>query len=373
VRRVDGAEPARLERGWVRVDRHDCGATLDLVAEPLLVRALRSEPVERTPVWFMRQAGRSLPEYRAVRERHGFFEVAGTPELCAEVTLQPVRRHDVDAAVLFADIMTPVLGMGLPVELVEGVGPVVGTPVRTLDDVERLRVPDPVEAFAPVLEAVRLVRAELPAEKALVGFAGGPFTVAAYLVEGRPSREWATAKALMLREPDVWAALVGRLAEVFAGYVAAQAAAGADAIQLFDSWVGVVTPAQYRRHVAPHSARVLAAAGVPTIHFGTGTAHLLEELAAAGGDAIGLDWRLPLDEGWARLPGRAVQGNLDPAALLAGRDAVEREAHDVLDRAGGRPGHVFNLGHGVLPATDPDLLTRLVELVRARTTVAVTA
>ncbi len=317
----------------------------------------------------MRQAGRSLPEYRAIRERHGFFEVARTPELCADVTLQPVRRHDVDAAVLFADIMTPVLGMGVPVELVEGVGPVLERPVRTADDIERLRIPDPEEAFAPVLEAVRLVRAELPAEKALVGFAGGPFTVAAYLVEGRPSREFATAKALMLREPALWTALLERLAEVFASYVAAQVAAGADAIQLFDSWVGVLSRAHYREHVAVHSARVLGAVDVPTIHFGTGATHLLEALAEAGGDAIGLDWRLPLDEGWARVSDRAVQGNLDPAALLAEWDVVEREALDVLSRASGRAGHVFNLGHGVLPETDPDTLTRLTALVR-RTTAA---
>jgi uroporphyrinogen decarboxylase len=332
----------------------------------LLVRALRREAVERTPVWFMRQAGRSLPEYRAVRERHAFFEVAGTPELCAEVTLQPVRRHDVDAAVLFADIMTPVLAMGVPVELVEGVGPVLDRPVRTMADVDGLLVPDPEEAFAPVLEAIRIVRDELPAEKALVGFAGGPFTVAAYLVEGRPSREFARAKAFMLREPEVWDALLGRLVTVFAGYVAAQAAAGADVVQLFDSWVGVLTPAQYRERVARHSAAVLGAVDVPTIHFGTGTAHLLEELSRAGGDAIGLDWRVPLDAAWERLPGHAVQGNLDPAALLAGWEAVEREALDVLDRAAGRPGHVFNLGHGVLPESDPDLLTRLVALVRDR-------
>jgi len=234
------------------------------------VRALRREPVERTPVWFMRQAGRSLPEYRALRERHSFFDLAGTPELCAEVTLQPVRRHDVDAAVLFADIMTPVLGMGIDVELVEGVGPVVGRPIRTMADVERLRVPDPEEVFAPVLEAVRLVRAELPEEKALVGFCGGPFTVAGYLVEGRPSRELPQTKRLMLAEPLVWEALLGKLAATFAAYVVAKARAGADAIQLFDSWVGVLSPADYVEFVAPYSQRVLAAATVPTIHFGTG-------------------------------------------------------------------------------------------------------
>jgi uroporphyrinogen decarboxylase len=344
-----------------------------VVNEPLLVRALRREPVERTPVWFMRQAGRSLPEYRAIRERYGFFEVADSPELCAEVTLQPVRRHGVDAAVMFADIMTPVRGMGVDVELVEGVGPVLERPIRTGADVERLVVPDPEEAFAPVLEAVRLVRAELPAEVAVIGFCGGPFTVASYLVEGRASRELARTKALMLGEPAVWEALLAKLAETFAAYVAAKARAGADAIQLFDSWVGTLTAAHYRAHVAPWSARVLDAVDVPTIHFGTGATHLLEELAAAGGDAVGLDWRTPLDEGWARVPGRAVQGNLDPAALLAGWEIAEREALEVLARAGGRAGHVFNLGHGVLPETDPDTVTRLAHLVHERTEAGVAA
>jgi uroporphyrinogen decarboxylase len=343
------------------------------VTTPLLVRAARCEPVERTPVWFMRQAGRSLPEYRAIRERRSFFEVAHTPELCAEVTLQPVRRHDVDAAVLFADIMTPVLAMGVAVELVEGVGPVVDEPVRTAADVERLRVPDPEEAVAPVLEAVGLVRAELPVEKALVGFCGGPFTVASYLVEGRPTREQTRTKALMLSEPVVWSALLEKLARTFAAYVAATVRAGADAIQLFDSWAGTLSPQHYTAHVAPWSASVLAAVDAPTIHFGTGTAGLLEELAAAGGDVVGLDWRIPLDEGRRRIGGRAVQGNLDPAVLLAPWDVVEHEALDVLARAAGRPGHVFNLGHGVLPETDPDTLTRLVALVRERTEARVAA
>ncbi|HZQ16421.1 MAG TPA: uroporphyrinogen decarboxylase [Gaiellaceae bacterium] len=333
--------------------------------EPLLVRALRREPVGRTPVWFMRQAGRSLPEYRAVRERHSFWQVANTPELCTEVTLQPVRRHGVDAAVMFADIMTPVLAMGLDVELVEGVGPVVAEPVRTLADVERLRVPDPEEAFAPLCEAIRAVRGELAPEQAVVGFCGGPFTVAGYLVEGRPSREFAVTKALMFREPGVWRALLDKLADCFGAYAAAQARAGADAVQLFDSWVGVLAPADYERLAAPWSARVLAAAGAPTIHFGTGTATLLGAMARAGGDAIGLDWRIPLDEGWALAGERAVQGNLDPAVLLGPWPLVEERARDVLARAGGRPGHVFNLGHGVLPATDPDVLTRLVELIRS--------
>jgi len=331
--------------------------------EPLLVRAARREPVERTPVWFMRQAGRSLPEYRALRERHTFWEVASTPELCAEVTLQPVRRHGVDAAVMFADIMTPVVAMGLDVELVEGVGPVIEHPVRTAQDVERLEVPGP-EAFAPVLDAIRIVRGELGVDQAVVGFCGGPFTVAGYLVEGRPSREFATVKALMYGEPGVWRALLDKLAQTFAAYVAAQVGAGADVVQLFDSWVGVLSPADYEEFVAPWSARVFAAVDVPTIHFGTGTSTLLPAMARAGGDVIGLDWRIPLDDGWGLVPDRAVQGNLDPAVLLGPWERVDAAARDVLARAGGRPGHIFNLGHGVLPQTGPDLISRLTQLIR---------
>jgi uroporphyrinogen decarboxylase len=339
---------------------------------PLLVRAARREPVERTPVWFMRQAGRSLPEYRALRERYGFFELAHTPELCAEVTLQPVKRHGVDAAVMFADIMTPVVSMGIGVDLVEGVGPVVEQPVRSAADVDQLVVPEP-DAFAPVLEAVRLVRRQLAPERAVIGFCGGPFTVAGYLVEGRPSRELPRTKALMLSEPATWDALMEKLAETFAAYVAAKVDAGADVIQLFDSWVGTLSPSTYRDRVAPWSAHIIRAVDVPTIHFGTGASHLLSELAAAGGDVIGLDWRLPLDEGWARVPDRAVQGNLDPAALFAPWEVVEREAQEVIERAAGRPGHVFNLGHGVLPETGPDVLTRLAALVRERTEATVAA
>jgi uroporphyrinogen decarboxylase len=343
------------------------------VSEPLLVRALRREPVERTPVWFMRQAGRSLPEYRQLRERHSFLEVANTPELCAEATLQPVRRHRVDAAVLFADIVTPVLGMGLEVELVEGIGPVVAEPVTTAADVERLRLPDPEDAYAPVLEAVRIVRRELGADQALVGFCGGPFTVAGYLVEGKPSRDFVRVKELMYREPAVWHGLMDRLTDGFADYVAAQAEAGADVVQLFDSWVGALSVSDYEEFVAPYSARILAAVEAPTIHFGTGTTHLLAAMAAAGGDAIGLDWRVPLDQGWLAVgPDRAVQGNLDPAALLAPWARIEAAAEDVLARAGGRPGHVFNLGHGVVPATDPADLSRLVEFVHERTARALT-
>jgi uroporphyrinogen decarboxylase len=335
------------------------------VSEPLLVRALRREPVERTPVWFMRQAGRSLPEYRQLRERYSFFELGGTPELCAEVTLQPVRRLGVDGAVLFADIMTPVIPMGIDVDLVEGVGPVVAEPVRNAADVSRLRVP---EEFAPVVEALGLVRAELEPERAVIGFCGGPFTVAGYLVEGKPTRDFVRTKELMYRQPAVWHGLMEKLTETFAGYVRAQSEAGADVIQLFDSWVGVLSAADYEELVAPYSARVLAAVDLPTIHFGTGTYHLLSSMAEAGGDAVGLDWRIPLDEGWLAVgPERGVQGNLDPALLLAPWQRIEAGALDVLERAAGRPGHVFNLGHGVLPSTNPDDLAHLVELVHART------
>jgi uroporphyrinogen decarboxylase len=310
----------------------------------------------------MRQAGRSLPEYRALRERHGFFELAGTPELCAEVTLQPVQRHGVDAAVLFADIMTPVLAMGIDVQLVEGVGPMVADPIRNAADVKRLR---PGTLPESTLDAIRLVRAELSSEKALVGFCGGPFTVACYLVEGRGSRDFLAAKELMYREPAVWHALLERLAESFAAYVNAQVDAGADVIQLFDSWAGILSPRDYEEFAAPYSRRVLEAVTAPTIHFGTGTAGLLAQMRDAGGDVIGLDWRVELDRAWAAVGlDLGVQGNLDPAVLLGPWPQVEEAARDVLRRADGRRGHVFNLGHGVLPQTDPDVLTRLTAFVQ---------
>jgi uroporphyrinogen decarboxylase len=263
--------------------------------------------------------------------------------------------------------MSPVLGMGVDVELVEGIGPVVDERIDSAAAVERLRVAEPEEWAAAILEAVRLVRAELEPERALVGFCGGPFTVAGYLVEGKPTRDFVRTKALMYREPATWHALMDKLTEQFARYVAATATAGSDVIQLFDSWVGVLSGADYREFVAPYSARVLEAAGVPTIHFGTGaTTQLLADMADAGGSAIGVDWRIPLDAAWAAVgEERGVQGNLEPAALLGPWERVEAAALDVLRRAGGRPGHVFNLGHGVLPQTDPDTLTRLAELVRS--------
>jgi uroporphyrinogen decarboxylase len=336
--------------------------------DPLLVRACRREPVERTPVWFMRQAGRSLPEYRELRKQYGLFDIVARPDVCAEVTLQPVRRHDVDAAVMFTDIMFPVLGMGVDVQLVENVGPVIEQPIRTRADVDRLVVPEPEESVSTILEAVRLVRADLRDDQAVIGFCGGPFTVAGYLVEGKPSREFATVKTLMYREPSTWHALMEKLAETSARYVAAKVSAGADVIQLFDSWVGALSPSDYEEFVAPYSARILAAVDAPTIHFGTGTATLLRDMAAAGGDVIGLDWRIPLDRGWAEVgEDHGVQGNLDPAVLLASWERIESETRAILERAGGRPGHVFNLGHGVPPHADPAVLRRLTEYVHEAT------
>ena len=272
----------------------------------------------------MRQAGRSLPQYRAIRKRFGLFEIVRQPELCAEVTLQPVEAHGVDAAVMFTDIMFPVLGMGVDVELVEDVGPVVAQPIATAADVERLRVSEPEESAPFILEAVRLVRARLAPGRAVIGFCGGPFTVAGYLIEGRPSREFAKVKALMYREPDVWHALLDKLAEQFARYVAGKVRAGADVIQVFDSWVGALSVDDYEEFVAPYSARILSAVDVPTIHFGTGTTHLLPAMAEAGGDVVGLDWRVPLDLAWELVgEDRGVQGNLDPAVLLGPWERVE--------------------------------------------------
>ena len=329
---------------------------------PLLVRAARLEPVERTPVWFMRQAGRSLPGYREIRKRHSLFEVCRRPELCAEVTLEPVRVHGVDAAVMFADIMLPVLGMGIDVELVENVGPVIEQPIRTATEVEALRVPDPEESVPFILEAVRLARAGLEPEQALVGFCGGPFTVAGYVVEGRPTRDFVQTKRLMYGAPDVWHALMEKLTEMSIRYLRAKVEAGADVIQLFDSWIGALSLGDYVEFVSPYSQRILRSVPAPTIHFGTGTQHLVGQMT---GDVIGVDWRGNLDE--VLKSGRGVQGNLDPTLLLGPFARVEQEANEILSLVGGRPGHIFNLGHGVLPDTDPADLRRLVELVHART------
>ncbi|GAC1530922.1 MAG: uroporphyrinogen decarboxylase [Acidimicrobiales bacterium] len=317
----------------------------------------------------MRQAGRSLPEFRAVRERHSFFDVVRSPELTAEVTLQPVRRLGVDAAILFSDIVTPLLAVGVDVEMRAGVGPVFAEPFRTEADLARLRPLEPEIDMAPVLEAVRILVKEL--DVPLIGFAGAPFTMASYLVEGGPSRDYHRTKAMMLGEPQLWASLLDRLADLSLASLRAQVGAGASAVQLFDSWAGALHPSHYRAHVLPASAKVLgglAELGVPRIHFGVSTGEILGLMGEAGADVVGVDWRTPLDLGWARIGERAVQGNLDPAILGAPWDVVTREADRVLDAAGGRPGHVFNLGHGVPPDTDPDVLARLVDHVHLRTT-----
>lgn len=332
------------------------------------LRACRREPVDATPVWFMRQAGRALPEYRAIREQATLIEITRDAALCAEVTLQPVRRLGVDAAILFADITTPFTGLGADFDIVEGRGPVVADPIRSPADVARLRPFDPEASVGPLLEAIRLIRAASPVP--LIGFAGAPFTLACYLVEGGPSKSFVRTKTLMHAEPAAWAALMDRLAETTVAYLAAQVAAGAQAVQVFDSWVGTLSPADYRRSVAPWMARIfagLAPLGVPTIHFGVVSAGLLRQQAAAGGEVIGLDWRIDLAEGWEVVgPEHGVQGNLDPTLLLGPWDAVATDARAILEAAGGRPGHVFNLGHGVLPGTDPDTLARLVDLVHER-------
>jgi uroporphyrinogen decarboxylase len=314
----------------------------------------------------MRQAGRSLPEYRAIRERASLTDIVADADLCAEVSLQPVTRLGVDAAIVFADITTPLPGVGVGVRLEEGIGPVIDHPIREAGDVRRLHRFDPDAAVRPLLDAIGKLAAASPVP--VIGFAGAPFTVAAYLVEGRSPRGLERTKVLMRGEPATWQALMERLVDMDIAYVRAQVAAGASALQLFDSWVGALSPHDYRAHVLPHVRRLFGALAdfdVPTIHFGTGTSGLLEVMAEAGGDVIGLDWRVDLAAAWTRLPGRAVQGNLDPDVLLGPWDDVAAQVRRILAEAGGRPGHVFNLGHGVLPATDPDVLRRVVELVHA--------
>jgi uroporphyrinogen decarboxylase len=318
-----------------------------------------------TPVWLMRQAGRSLPEYRKLRERWTLQDIVAQPELCAEVTLQPVRRFPLDAAVMFADIMLPLQGMGVKFELVENVGPVIAEPVRSAADVERLRVPEGEEAAPQVIASVRHVAAESPVP--VIGFSGAPFTLASYMIEGRPSRDFPNSKRFMFAEPEAFDQLLHKLATVMAGYLRAQVAAGASVIQLFDSWVGALAPEDYATRVAPHTRAVFEATedlGVPRIHFGTNTLGLLETIAATGPDLVSLDWRVGLDEGW-RIVGeeKGVQGNLDPGVLLGPADLIRERARDVLGRAHGRLGHVFNLGHGVLPETQPDSIAILAEAV----------
>lgn len=340
-----------------------------MTGEERMLAACRLEAVDTTPVWFMRQAGRCLADYRLLRERYDILTIAKTPELCARVTKMPVDALGVDAAVMYADIMLPLESAGVRFQLDPEIGPIVESPIRSSTEVGRLRVADAEETAPCVFEAIRIVRRELEGRAALVGIAGGPFTLACYLIEGRPSRDYARAKALMFGEPRVWHRLMDTLAEVVARYLRGQAAAGVQVVQLFDTLIGVLAPRDYERFVLPFTARVLAETsevGVPSIHFAVGAASLLELMAQAGGDLIGVDWRVPLDEAWRRIGyDFGIQGNLDPAVLLAPFSLVEEATQDVLHRAAGRRGHIFNLGHGVPTGTPPETLAQLVHLVHA--------
>lgn len=338
--------------------------------ERFLAACHREQP-DVTPVWFMRQAGRCLAEYRELRKRYDILTMAKTPELCTQVTLMPVERFGVDAAVLYADIMLPLEGMGISLEIEPDIGPIIHNPVRSMRDVEALRIIDPEESTSFVMEAVRMVRHALAGQQAVIGFSGAPFTLACYMIEGRPSRDYGIAKSLMYGQPHVWHALMNKLTEVVSRYLAAQIQAGADVVQLFDSWVGTLSPSVYKQFVQPYSQRIFEAVkqtGTPAIHFGTGTASLLELMTEAGGDVISVDWRVDLDEAWSRIGyERGIQGNLDPTLLLTPWETIESAMHDVLRRANNRPGHIFNLGHGVLAPTNPDMLTRLVDAVHTAT------
>ena len=340
-----------------------------MTGEQRFLAATRREPLDATPVWFMRQAGRCLADYRALRQEYDILTLAKTPDLCAQVTLMPVEAFGVDAAVMFADIMLPLQPMGIDLEIQPDVGPIIHNPIRSRADVDALRLFEPEEGVGFVMDAIRLVRRQLEGRTAVLGFSGAPFTLACYLIEGRPSREYSLAKAFMYREPEAWHELMARLSEVIVRYLKAQVAAGAQAVQVFDSWVGGLGPADYVEYVQPHVRRIFAALHeVPTIHFGTHTAALLELMADAGGDVMSIDARQSLDVAWERLGyDRGVQGNLDATRVLAGWEATEAGARDVLARADGRPGHIFNLGHGVLPESDPGLLRQLVDFVHHET------
>jgi uroporphyrinogen decarboxylase len=336
-------------------------------AESVFVRACRRQPVPYAPAWYMRQAGRALPEYRKARAGMSMLEACSTPDLITEFTLQPVRRYDVDAAIFFSDIVVPLRAVGVGIDIRPGVGPVVDKPFRDESDIGRLRGLDASDVPF-VTEAVTSLVAEL-GDKPLIGFAGGPFTLACYLVDGGPSKNFEITKSLMYGQPRLWDALLSRLVDITISFLQVQVAAGASAVQLFDSWIGALSPEDYRRSVLPHSKRVfdaLAATGVPRIHFGVGTGELLRLVGEAGADVVGVDWRVPLDEAARRVgPGKALQGNLDPAILFAPWDVIEQRTREILDRGRAAEGHIFNLGHGVLPDTDPDTLARLTELVHS--------
>jgi uroporphyrinogen decarboxylase len=348
-------------------------AGVEIEPTSVFLRACRGLPAERTPVWLLRQAGRYQPAYRAIREKHSLLDVIRTPELAAQVTLLPIDSFGLDAAIVFSDILPPLVGMGLDLDFVKGDGPRIGNPIGNPRDVDLLGTPPAEEMMTGTLDAIRIVREELePRGVPVIGFAGAPFTLASYAIEGATSKDFMRTKAFMLSEPAAWKRLLGKLVTVQADYLLAQAAAGAQALQVFDSWAGrALGREDYLRYVAPHNRELfakVAAAGVPVINFSLGVGAYLPEAAACGGDVAGLDWSLPLDEAWQRVGfERAVQGNLDPASLLAPWRELRFRIDDVLDRAGGRPGHVFNVGHGLTPQTPEDNVRRLVEHVHKRT------
>ncbi len=331
------------------------------------LNACRLEKVDCTPVWFMRQAGRYMPEYREIRGKYGLVEMFKTPELAVEVTLQPIKAFEVDAAIIFADILLPLEGMGIELEFVEGEGPVIHNPVRAAEEVAELRVPDPEEHLGYVLTSLRWVREELNDRVPLIGFAGAPFTLASYMIEGGASRNYLLTKSLMYEDALAWHSLMDKLVQTLSAYLLAQARAGAQVIQLFDSWVGCLCPTDYREYVQPHTRKIFEAlreARIPAIHFGTGMADLLPLMHEAGGDVLGVDWRTQLDEAWNRIgPGAGIQGNLDPVTLMAPWQILQARTKEILDRAAGRAGHIFNLGHGILPTTPVDSVKALVAFV----------
>jgi uroporphyrinogen decarboxylase len=332
------------------------------------LKACRREPVDATPVWFMRQAGRYMSEYRALRERYSLLDICRAPDLATEVTLQPIRRIEVDAAILFSDLLLPLEPMGLPFDFIRGEGPQIERPISSAADIEAMRIFDPREALSHVLEAITQIKRELAGRVPLIGFAGAPFTLASYAIEGGHSNNFAKTKALMYGHPDAWHLLCEKFATVVSDFLSAQIDAGVDAVQLFDSWAGALGPADYREFALPHSQRIFKAieGRVPTIHFGTGTATTLDLLREAGGDVIGADWRIPIDMAWERIGfDRAVQGNLDPTLLLGPMQRMFTQTEDILERVNGRPGHIFNLGHGILPSTPVEHVQRLAQYVHS--------
>lgn len=370
-----GRDAAGVTRCWSFVPVHTPGVrkgtrlsstVATMSGRERFLAAANRKDVDTTPVWFMRQAGRCLPEYRELRTKYSFIELAHTPELAVRATLMPVDRFGVDGAVLFADIMLPLEGMGVDFEIKPGVGPVTEHPVRTMADVEALRVVGPEEGTPYVLEALQMLRRELGSRAAALGFAGAPFTLACYLIDGRPTKEYPLTKAMMYGQPEVWHALMEKLTRVTKLYVDGQVDAGADVVQLFDSWLGLLGSEAYREYVQPYTARIFSSLAdkAPSIHFSTGTVQLLPDIRDANPNMVSVDWRLPLGEAWDIIgQDKGIQGNLDPALILAPWEVVEEQALSILDQAGGRPGHIFNLGHGIIPQSDPDQLARLVELV----------